>query len=324
METWLIVLIVVLAVLLLLLTLAYFVYRVPFWKRNDKNPLLKYFTTEDFNLTAENIEIGKLRGAIYQKDDAEKRDAVLVFVHGMGPGHVAYTTEIAYFCNLGYAVVALDSLGCGLSGGRIMKGMYEGVKTAVTAIDYARAHFPEKKVYLVGHSWGGYSALCASKKRKVEKVVAISAANAPVKTLYEGASPYISKPFAAILCPFWWLINLLLFGTGGNANAIKSARKNGTPTLLVHGDKDKIVTPSKSAFYKNYGENVTKYLAEGKAHNPYNTVAAEGMLAELQAALINSAKMTESERIEYFAHFDFKAATEEDVEVMQAIADFLN
>ena len=296
MEIWLIVLIAVLAVLLVLLTLAYAVYRVPFWKRNDRNPLLKYFTAEDFNLSAENIEIGKLRGAVYQKAAAEKREAVVVFVHGMGPGHVAYTTEIAYFCNLGYTAVAVDSLGCNLSGGRIMKGMYEGVKSAVAAIDYARAHFPEKKVYLVGHSWGGYSALCASKKRKVEKVVAISAANAPVKTLYEGAAPIISKPVAAILCPFWWLINLLLFGVNGNANAIKSARKNGTPTLLVHGDKDKIVTPSKSAFYKNYGENVTKYLAEGKAHNPYNTVAAEKKLAEIQTALVNSSKMTESEK----------------------------
>ncbi|MDE6667774.1 MAG: lysophospholipase [Clostridia bacterium] len=324
MEIWLIVLIVVLVVLLILLTLAYLAYRVAFWKRYDKNPLLKYYTAEDFNLTSENIEIGKLRGIIYQKDDAPKRDDVVVFVHGMGPGHIAYTTEISYFCNLGYTVVAVDSLGCNLSGGRNIKGMYEGVKTAVAAIDYARAHFPEKEVYLVGHSWGGYSVLCASKRRKVEKVVAISAPNSPVKTIYGGAASVITKPVAAILCPFWWLINFLLFGAHGNANAIKCARKNQTPTLLIHGDKDNIVSPSKAVFYKTYGENVSKYLAEGKAHNPYNTVAAEKKLAELQAALVNSSKMTESERIDYFAHFDYKAATEEDEVVMQAISDFLN
>lgn len=324
MENWLIVLIILLSVILVLFTLAYIAYRTAFWQRYDKNPILKYFTGEDFNLNAEIIEIGRLRGAIYQKNGANKREEVIVFVHGMGPGHIAYTTEIAYFCNLGYTVVAVDSLGCNLSGGKNIKGMYEGVKTAVTAIDYARAHFPEKKVYLVGHSWGGYSALCASARRKVEKVVAISAPNTPVKTLYEGAAHFISKPVAAILCPFWWIINFLLFGAKGNASAIKCARKNGTPTLLIHGDKDKIVTPSKAVFYKNYGQNVTKFLAEGKAHNPYNTVNAEKKLAELSAGLSRAKKMSREERENFFESFDYLAATEEDLTVMGAISDFFS
>ena len=33
--------------------------------------------------------------------------------------------------------------------------------------------------------------------------------------------------------------------------------------------------------------------------------------------------MSECDRIDYFASFDFKAATEEDEEVMNAIAEFL-
>lgn len=324
MEIWLIVLIVVSVVFAVLFTLACVAYGTAFWQRYDKNPLLKYFSAEDFNLNAEAVEIGRLRGAIYQKNGAKNREEVIVFVHGMGPGHIAYTNEIAYFCNLGYTVIAVDSLGCNLSGGKNIKGMYEGAKTAVTAIDFARAHFPEKKIYLVGHSWGGYSALCASSKRKVEKVVAISAPNTPVKTLYEGAAHFISKPVAAILCPFWWLINFTVFGVNGNASAIKCARKNGTPTLLIHGDKDKIVTPSKAVFYKNYGQNVTKYLAEGKAHNPYNTVNAEKKLAELSAVLSRAKKMSVEERENLFKSFDFSAATEEDLTVMGAISDFFS
>ncbi|MDE7082217.1 MAG: lysophospholipase [Clostridia bacterium] len=323
MEIWTIVLIIVLAVILVLLTLAYATYRVAFWKRYDKNPLLKYFTAEDFNLTAENIEIGRLRGAIYKQNEVKNRDEIVIFVHGMGAGHIAYTTEIAYFCNLGYTVVAVDSLGCALSGGKRINGMYEGVKTAFAAIDYTRAKFPEKAVYLVGHSWGGYSVLCASARRKVEKVVAISAPNTPVRTLYEGAAKFISKPVAAILCPFWWFINFLLFGANGNKSAIKCARKNGTQTLLIHGDEDKIVTASKSVFYKNYGENVTKYLAKGKAHNPYNTVEAEKKLAELQNKLATASKMPDGERTECFTNFDYAAATEEDEVVMNVIAEFL-
>lgn len=323
METWLIVLIVIFAVFAVFLTLAYAAYRVAFWQRYDKNPFLKYFTAEDFNLSAENIEAGRLRGAIYRKDGAKMREEVIVFVHGMGPGHAAYITEIAYFCNLGYPVVALDSLGCGLSGGKYIKGMCEGVKTAVAAIDFAREKFFQKKIYLVGHSWGAYSALCASDIKKVGKVVAVSAPTTPVRTLYEGAAKFISKPVAAILCPFWWLINFLLFGAKGNKSAVKSARKNGTETLLIHGDRDGIVTKNKAVFFKEYGKNVKKYLAEGKAHNPYNTVEAEAKLAELSLNLGNK-KTTAEEKRAYFESFDFKAATEEDEEVMRAIADFLN
>jgi pimeloyl-ACP methyl ester carboxylesterase len=323
MEIWKIIVIVIAVAIVLLLSLAYAAYRTAFRKRYDKNPLLKFFTAADFSLTESLVKIGRLRGKIYLKGGAADREEVVVFVHGMGPGHCAYTTEIAYFCNLGYTVLAVDSLGCGLSGGRNIRGMYEGVKTAVAAIDFARANFPEKKIYLVGHSWGGYSALCASARRKVEKVVAISAPTSPVKTIYEGASKIISKPVAAILCPWWWLINFLLFGVNGNKSAVKCARKNGAETLLVHGDKDNIVTHTKAVFYRNYGENVKKYLAEGKAHNPYNTVEAEKKLAELSVKLSGANKMTDKEREEYFSNFDFTTATAEDAEVMQAIAEFL-
>ena len=323
MEAWAIALIVLGAIIILLFIFAIITYHAAFGKRYEKNPLLKYFTADDFNLACEEVSIGKLGGFIYRNDNVADEKRVVIFVHGMGPGHMAYTTEIAYFCNLGYTVLALDSLGCNLSKGKNIRGMYEGVKTAKTAIDFARTKFKESKLYLIGHSWGGYSVLCASAERKVDKVVAISAPSSPVKTLYEGAAKFISKPFAAILCPFWFLINLFKYGANGNANAIKRARKNGTPTLLVHGDKDLIVTPFKAAYYGVYGENVTKFLSQNKAHNPYNTIQAEAKLAELSSSLSNARKMTEEERESYFSTFDYKAATEEDAEVMRYIADFL-
>lgn len=299
--------------------------RIAFGRRYDKIPLLKYFTAEDFNLTAEPVSTGKyLKGFIYNNVQAEQNGKVVVFCHGMGPGHIAYTTEIAYFCNLGYKVVALDSKGCNFSGGKNIKGMYEGVKTATAAVDLAREKFKNSPLYLVGHSWGAYSALCASSIRKVNAVVAISAPNTPSKTMQEGAvNVGMPRVLAAILRPCWWLIYLLKYGAKGNANAAKRAQKNGTPTLLIHGDSDKIVSYSKAVFYKADGEHIEKLLCKGKKHNPYNTQNAERLLAELSANLSKASKLTEKVK-EYFSEFDFIAATEEDKEVMTEIAEFIN
>ncbi len=324
MEIWLIVLLAVAALILLLFAFALLTYFVAFGKRYAKNSLLKYFSAEDLSLIEESFALGKIAGRIYTDKSAVPRDEIIVFVHGMGPGHIAYTTEIAYFCRLGYTVLASDSLGCGNSGGRNIKGMYEGVKTAVKTIRFARQKYSGRKIFIVGHSWGGYSVLCASAEIKVDKVVSISAPTSPVKTIYYGAARIISKPFAALLCPFWYVINFFKFGAKGNASAIKCARKNGTPTLLVHGGKDFIVPPLKAAYYGVYGENVTKFLDENKAHNPYNTVEAEAVLSNVSKALSKCKTMTEEERKAYFSAFDIKAATEEDEAVMSVIAEFLS
>lgn len=328
MNPWIIVIIVIGAVICLGFALSAFVLKVAF-KRCDKNPLLKYFTADDFNLTAEPVSVkqGKttLNGFIYTDESATKKSGLVIFQHGMGPGQAAYTTEIAYFCSLGYPVLALDIRGCNLSQGSSSKGMYEGVKCVKAAIDFARAdeRFKDCEIYLIGHSWGAYSVLCASAERQVSKVVAISSPNSPVRTLYDGSSKIISKPLAAFLCPFWYLLNFFKYGANGNARASKCAKISGTPTLLIHGDNDEIVKPKSSAHGRAEGVNIEKYISFGKAHNPYNTHHAQSLIIELNDRLVHLTKNLSEEDRAYFDGFDFSAATEEDMEVMQKISSFL-
>lgn len=314
MQPYLIAVIAVCAVIVLLFAFAVLCDYIAFGKRADKNPYLKYFTAEDFGLSAESVTLPRgLKGYLYRGDT--RNNKLVIFCHGMGPGHIAYTTEIAYFCNLGYTVLAVDNKGCNLSEGRSIIGMYSGVQTAVRAIDFAKK-FGFEKTFLVGHSWGGYSALCASKQRKVDGVVAISAPTTPARTIADGASSIISKPLSSILIPFWWVVNFRTFGIHGNMNSAKCAMKNGTPTFLIHGDKDGVVTRSRAAFYKAEGDNISKLLVKDRAHNPYNTVRAEKLLAELSRQL----RLGETD----FDEFDFTSATEEDKEVMNWIEDFLD
>lgn len=333
MQLWLIIIIVICAslaaVLLILLLLALLCYNVAFGKRYDKSPLLKYFTADDFSLSAEAVEFkvkkNTVRGFIYRKPDIKSNGCLVIFCHGMGAGHLAYTTEIAYFCNDGYTVLAADSVGCNLSDGKSIGGMYFGALTAIAAYDYAKAspELSDMKICFVGHSWGGYSALCASSARKADKVVAISAPDTPAATIRDGAAPVISRGLACLLYPFWIIIDKIKFGKNGNKSAAKCAQSNNTPTMLVHGGKDTIVSAHRAVYYIAEGGSITKYLDKDKRHNPYNTVAAEDVLAQLSKALASAKKMSEAERKEVFGKLDCYAATEEDKTVMSAMAEFI-
>lgn len=313
-------------ILLILLILAALCNAVAFGKRCDKNPLLKYYTAENFNLSVLNVsfKVGKntVRGGIYRGKNVESNKKFIIFCHGMGAGHIAYTTEIAAFCNRGYTVLGFDYVGCNMSDGKNIRGMYAGAIAVKQAISFVKKSekFKDMPLYLVGHSWGGYSALCASYEIKVDKAVAISAPCTPAKTVCGGAKRFIGGFLAGILTPFCYVINVFKFGFKGNRSAAKCAKNNGTPTLLIHGGKDLIVANGNAAYYKTYGENVEKYFAEDKAHNPYNTVNAEKLLSDLSAQLFAFKKTRDRE---YFSSFDYAAATEEDGVVMEKIFAFL-
>lgn len=312
---------------LLLFALSAFAYRTAFGARCDKNPLLTYFTAEHFGLEFSPVEVvsGKipLRGGVYRKGEGENRGLV-IFCHGMGAGHAAYMTEIDYFCGRGYAVLALDNRGCDLSGGKNLKGFYAGVDAAKAAYDFAKGdkELKNSKTYFIGHSWGGYSALCAACERKVDGVVALSAPDTPVGALYCGAAAVLPKWLAAAMKPFIGLICLANYGGKGNESAAKCAGKCNAPVLLIHGDSDTTVPVKRSAYAKAEGENITKTLAQNKAHNPYNTVEAQKLMIELTQNLAAARKMN-GEQLGYFARFDYAAATREDSAVMDGISAFL-
>lgn len=327
MEWYFILLICIAAAVALVAALAAAAYRIAFGRRCDKNPYLTYFTAEHFGLDYKKVEIkvkkNILRGALYRKGDCAV-EGLVIFCHGMGAGHAAYMTEIDCFCGLGYLVLAVDNCGCDLSDGKNIRGLYSGVETAKAAYDFAKGNEELKnlKTFFVGHSWGGYSALCAAAERDIDGAVALSAPLSPVQAVSSGAAGVLPKWIIALLRPFLALCDFFVFGVHSNKNAAKCAKKCKKPVLLVHGDCDRIVPLSQSAYAKAEGENITKYLAEGRAHNPYNTVEAQAMMNELSSKLASIGGMSEEERA-YFSRFDYVAATREDVAVMDFIMRFM-
>ena len=83
---------------------------VPYYSHKD----FKGFKCEDYSFT--NSSGINIRYFFYYYDNY-KTDKIILFCHGMGPGHTAYIAEIEALARRGYKVLTLDYAGCGESGG---------------------------------------------------------------------------------------------------------------------------------------------------------------------------------------------------------------
>ncbi len=305
---------------MIFLSIALYVNHSAFGHRYDKNPNLKYFTADELGLEADGVEIQlrkdiDLRGCLY-RDSAVETGDVVAFCHGLGPGHAAYMKEIAYLCRQGFEVLAIDNEGCGMSDGKKTKGHYSGIESAEAAVDWLTFNRPGRKLFIVGHSMGGYAALCVAVERKVTGVVAMSAPSTPLVVLNVAETRGMSKTLGKILKPFMVVANRIQIGRKGNLTCEKHADRIEAPVYIIQGDLDSTVPLEWSAYNTMNGDNVTKRLEVGKRHNPYNTVEGEEALAEL-------GKLSRAHDKEALAAFDYDKATEEDEDVMASVANFL-
>ena len=131
-------------VIAFLLLLAFAVEKVAFGNRCEGNAYLQYFTAADFpNLTADPVAFtgncGQvLRGNLYTQAGRQDFKALLVFSHGMGGGHLSYTTELDFFAKRGYLVLAYDNTGTMASEGKSLVGMPQAVSDLRSALAIAK------------------------------------------------------------------------------------------------------------------------------------------------------------------------------------------
>ena len=99
----------------------------------------------------------KLQGYFYPCDGAEK---MVVVCHGMHAGSDDYIPFIAYFVRNGYAVFSYDCQGTYASEGNSTVGMCTPLVNLDHALTYIKKdrQLSQYKLYLFGHSWGGYAA----------------------------------------------------------------------------------------------------------------------------------------------------------------------
>ena len=150
------------------------VYVKRFVCRYDKEVGVPYFSYKDFKgFKREEFSFNNSLGieihCFYYYYDNYKEDKIVMFCHGLGPGHVSYLAEIEALARHGYKVLALDYTGCGESEGDNMGSINAPARDIDELLDYLKL---DKPVILVGHSLGGFSALkIASIRKEINKVV---------------------------------------------------------------------------------------------------------------------------------------------------------
>lgn len=332
---WILTSLLILSVLFLFI-LAFSVEKVAFGARCAGNPYLSYFTAADFeNLEAAPIEFQgnrgqTLRGNLYFETGKTDFKALLIFCHGMGGGHLSYTTEIDFFAKRGFLVLAYDNTGTMASDGKALFGMPQAVCDLKSALQYLKTdertkHLP---VLLAGHSWGAYTVCRAANEPQVKGILAFSAPNDVPELLAAQAQVQTGKKID-FLKPFLRVCESLRFGGDAAKPTVELLKDTQKPVLLLHGEKDGVVPLSNAvaghaALAQN--KNIHAVLYPEKQHNVYATLAAEQYIAEAIGKLGVLAKSKEStdDCAAYAKTLDFRKMCEEDNDVMDTALQFLN
>lgn len=323
---------------LLLIGIAKLILNIAFGKRCDGNPKLKYFTAKDFEgLNAKPIEFKSnkgqlLRGNIYTNEGIKEYKGLIVFVHGMGGGHLSYTTEINTFAKAGFIVMGYDNTGTFSSEGKNLSGFFQSVIDLKYALKFIEGNdkLNKYKISLVGHSWGAYTVCQILQfKPNVNAVVAMSGFNNAAAIICDTAKSETNINLN-FLKPFITAINFIKFGMSGIKNTLDILKDTKVPVLLLHGDADKSVT-LKNSLVKDIlkeKDNITIKIYKDRFHNVYQTKESEeylnttfGKLSELSKKY--KGKIPEEEANKIYDNIDYKKMTEEDKEVMGTIVEFL-
>ena len=326
----------VLAILIILvaafLGVTAYAHGMLFGKRCDGDERLKYFTHEDFDsLKAMKVEFpdqngNTLRGAVYAAAGIQQPEALVIFSHGMGGGHLSYMTEINTLAKSGFAVLSYDNAGTFDSGGERLGGFTNGPESLKAALAFVESHniLGKMKKVLMGHSWGGYSVcqVLGDENTKVDCAVTFGAPESG----YAVSSAVLGEKLE-FLVP---LVKLVFCLKEGNAAATTSsecvAKASDTPVLLLHGKKDHIVAPRISAAEKCKDlPNATSVIFDGRFHNVYQTVESEIYMNDTFAKInaLKKNKNASEEEINACYDIDYELITREDPAVMDFVTDFI-
>ena len=307
------------------------IYKKAFVKRYDDDGIVHYFSYRDFPglnalpvsfRTPQNLLI---RGYLYSYSPVSRPGELVVFCHGMGGGHRSYMREIELICRRGYEVLAYDNIGCWESEGKDVRGLSEGINDVVSALDfvYADDGLKDRKIHVIGHSWGGFSAgnVLNFRQKNIVSVTVISGFASIFQCSRAGFGAQMKMLIKQIL-KYERTVN----PDYADACWTDCMKDTKVRTLLIHSTDDGMADFSTGLGYvrSNIDNPAVKYLeVSGKFHNPNYTADAVTYMQQtfgMYEALIKDKKLrTTEEKKAYMDSRDWLRMTEQDPVIWDAI-----
>lgn len=254
---------------------------------------------------------------------------LIVFDHGMGAGHTAYTREIETLCRRGYLVLAYDHTGCMQSGGENTNGMAQSLRDLNDCINAIKrdGRFDGYDISVVGHSWGGFSTLNITALHPEISHIVVFSGFVSVELLIESYFGGIMKGCRKSVMALEREHNPDFV----DYNAVKTLQNSNVKALLIYSDNDTLCkkTPHYDALVAGLSgkENVELMLVSGKGHNPNYTADAvaykDAFFADLQKMRKKNKHATLAEKAAFVANYDWHRMTEQDAEVWAKVFEAL-
>ena len=299
-----------------------------FSSRSDGSPVAPTYFPWDFDgLAYEPFSFysqgWKINGYRYTYGDEEPK-GLIVFHHGLGAGHFSYTALIYDLAKMGYVVYAYDNIGCSLSEGRAVENMALAVLTQKDFYDYLETDPKAKglKRISVGHSWGGWVALCAlAGAYKVDKVISFAGFTSMLNILTSRAPKDAPHGKGVVNDMRHYLKST--YGDIVLFDALEELKTTDKDVLYIQGDKDNMVSFERNgkAIMDVAKENkhVKVMVRKGMDHDPFWTKEGE----KYYLTLIKGKNSFTSREREKNVVYDRRLLTENDEEVLKAVNDFL-
>ena len=311
-------------------------YRQQTVHRYDDTGYLKYARAEDFpGLRDERLAFAsgpnRLAGHLYAYEGCG--DELIVFCHGIGGGHRSYLREIALLCGRGYPVFAYDNTGCFDSEGKDIGCMTQSLADLDSAVKYLKqsGRFRQyARVFVIGHSWGGFAAGNIASYQDGIAGVAVISGFISVERLLEdnlGSVKEFIRPFS-----LWRLKAFERKAAPDYCGACTQDAVNGRKTrfLFAHSTDDPMVPYVRHTGYlKEHADNpdVQYLIYDDRKHNPNYTADAAAYLTGTFAAFNAAMKAGEVKTLEdkqrFFADADWDRMTRQDEDFWDKVCAFL-
>lgn len=302
-----------------------YLYKKQFVCRYDKEAGFPYYVFSDFKglkqeehtfINSKGIEIHYF----YFYYNNYQEDKIVLFLHGLAPGHAAYFAEIDALARRGFKVLALDYTGCGDSKGKILGSINTPTRDVNELLDFLNI---QKPIFVVGHSLGGYTSLnIIILRNEIKKVVVISGFLS-AETIIE---PIIkNKFFSKRILSYEKKVEPNYYDLG-NIDFLKKTDKK---LFFIQSEDDAMVPYNYSlkVVEEIANKNIKTLKFQNRKHNPNYTESAVSYMNEVFGgyySLLKQKKLkTDEDKINYFKDVSLSKLVEQDENLFDQIADFI-